>query len=374
LKNLTPEATESKDENEDLNNWIVAMKNAGCERFNERDLKAIKELLRSSKEEICILGIVGFQPIHEARLIIRDLINNHNGTVRILIADPESGYFEERRKKEEDTVGRLRNEHKSAITELKDIYLRLIPGREHNIVIKLYNNLPGDISIQITDGREMFVSIRKEGFRDYESPMYKIKKELPGEQPVFEHFVNFFEDLWDDKCTKEISIITEPWIRSLLINTDISSKCLESLLAIAQQIAREGREGRQIGTAFLLGDASHVLRHSRQLILNPLEGHKLESRNITNYDFRETIKELAQLDGVFVITGDGIAEAAARGITLDTSGITIPRGLGIRHSAVAAITQITHAIGIDVSQSGGNITIFKNGKIVKVIERGYFIF
>ena len=90
MKDIPPGNTELNDENEDPNSWILQMKNAKCERFNERDLKAIKELLRSSQEEICILGIVGFQPIHEARLIIRDLINNHNGNVRILIADPNS--------------------------------------------------------------------------------------------------------------------------------------------------------------------------------------------------------------------------------------------------------------------------------------------
>jgi DNA integrity scanning protein DisA with diadenylate cyclase activity len=88
---------------------------------------------------------------------------------------------------------------------------------------------------------------------------------------------------------------------------------------------------------------------------------------VTNHDIRENIKELAQLDGAFVIRGDGLIEAAARYITVDTSGVGIPKGLGTRHSSVAAITLVTGAIGIVVSQSGGKISIFRNGRMVQEI-------
>ena len=129
----------------------------------------------------------------------------------------------------------------------------------------------------------------------------------------------------------------------------------------------EGREGKSVGTTFIIGDVPHVLEKSRQINLNPYEGHKPESRMVTSPEQKESIKEFAQLDGAFVITGDGFIEAAGRYITVDTSGVTLPKGMGTRHNSVAAITKVTHAVGIVVSQSGGGITIFKNGQILKKI-------
>ena len=45
---------------------------------------------------------------------------------------------------------------------------------------------------------------------------------------------------------------------------------LESVLELALEVAREGREGRRIGTLFTLGKADAVLATSRALILDPL--------------------------------------------------------------------------------------------------------
>ena len=47
---------------------------------------------------------------------------------------------------------------------------------------------------------------------------------------------------------------------------------LESSLELALEIAREGREGRRIGTLFTVGKADPVLAASRALILDPLVG------------------------------------------------------------------------------------------------------
>jgi DNA integrity scanning protein DisA with diadenylate cyclase activity len=160
----------------------------------------------------------------------------------------------------------------------------------------------------------------------------------------------------------------EFWQQNIPDNTDIQISVLDSVFHIALEIAREGREGRTVGTAFLIGDVNAVLEHSRQLILNPFQGHKEEDRRITNPEMNECIKELAQLDGAFVIRGDGIVEAAARYITIDTSNVTIPQGHGTRHSSIAAITQKTRSIGIIVSQSGGRISFVKEGKIFKTIH------
>jgi hypothetical protein len=85
---------------------------------------------------------------------------------------------------------------------------------------------------------------------------------------------------------------------------------LESALELALEIAREGREGRRIGTLFTLGKADAVLAASRALILDPLAGHAPARTHIADPDLRGTMKELAQLDGAFVISEDGTLVAA----------------------------------------------------------------
>ena len=63
-----------------------------------------------------------------------------------------------------------------------------------------------------------------------------------------------------------------------------------------------GGEGRKIGTLFVFSDEKEVLKRSRPLILDPLFGHPPELKKIGDPNMRETIKELAQLDGAFVVS------------------------------------------------------------------------
>jgi DNA integrity scanning protein DisA with diadenylate cyclase activity len=133
--------------------------------------------------------------------------------------------------------------------------------------------------------------------------------------------------------------------------TDHDPEILESLIELAVEIAREGREGRRIGTLFTLGDEDAVLAKSRSLILNPLEGHPESVRHITDPNLRGTIKELAQLDGGFVISGAGVAIAACRYLDAAASPIDVPLGLGSRHIAAAHISAATRAVGLVVSES-----------------------
>lgn len=156
----------------------------------------------------------------------------------------------------------------------------------------------------------------------------------------------------------------------LVRDSGVRGEVFEAVLDLALEIGREGREGRPVGTAFLVGDSRNVLLKSRQLFLNPFEHARPEDRMVSMPEIKENIKEFAQLDGVFVISGEGIVEAAGRYITIDSSRLNIPRGLGTRHAAVAAITNATRAIGIVVSQSGGVVRIFKDGRIIKTIRPG----
>jgi diadenylate cyclase len=141
---------------------------------------------------------------------------------------------------------------------------------------------------------------------------------------------------------------------------------VESTLELAIEIAREGREGRRIGTLFTLGSADIVLENSRPLILDPLAGHAESARQVSDPNFRGTVKELAQLDGAFVITEAGIFLAACRYLDARARGLKLPQGLGARHMAAAAISKATAAAGIVVSQTA-TVRVFKAGKLVAEI-------
>jgi diadenylate cyclase len=126
---------------------------------------------------------------------------------------------------------------------------------------------------------------------------------------------------------------------------------LESLIGLAIEIAREGREGRRVGTLFTLGDGDAVLAKSRPLILDPLWGHSEASQHVTNLNLRGTIKELAQLDGGFVVSREGLFLSACRYLDAVAAEVDVPLGLGSRHIAAANMSAVTKAVGIVVSES-----------------------
>jgi diadenylate cyclase len=150
---------------------------------------------------------------------------------------------------------------------------------------------------------------------------------------------------------------------------DLPAAIFEALLSLAIELANEGREGRAVGAIFILGDAENVSRLSRQLIYNPFEGHPEEKRSIFNPEARETVKELSSIDGAFLVREDGVVLAAGRHINVASTREDFPRGWGARHAAAAAITEVTKATAITISESTGMVSIFKNGKVVTTIER-----
>jgi len=148
--------------------------------------------------------------------------------------------------------------------------------------------------------------------------------------------------------------------------TEYDAEVLEPLIGLAVEIAREGREGRRIGTLFTLGDEDAVLARSRPLILDPLSLHPASSRHITNLNLRGTIKELAQLDGGFVVSRDGIVLSACRYLDAVAQQVDVPLGLGSRHIAAANMSAVTKAVGIVVSESSV-VRLFCHGQLVAEI-------
>ncbi len=145
---------------------------------------------------------------------------------------------------------------------------------------------------------------------------------------------------------------------------------LERVVDVASELGSEGREGRSVGAMFIVGDVDHVIPLTRQLVLNPFKGYPAEERNILDSSLEETVKELATLDGAFIVRGDGVIEACGAYIRAPSDEeYDLPPGLGARHHAAATITATTAALAVTVSESTGSVTIFRAGRIVTEIEK-----
>ena len=146
----------------------------------------------------------------------------------------------------------------------------------------------------------------------------------------------------------------------------INTQVLKQAVTLAVEIAREGREGRKIGTLFVVGDSEAVLKASRPLILDPLLGHPDEAKYINDPNVRETLKELAQLDGAFVVSDVGVVLSAARYIDAASDNLSLPLGLGSRHMAGASVSHRTNAVSVVVSESS-MVRVFDDGELVSEI-------
>ena len=147
---------------------------------------------------------------------------------------------------------------------------------------------------------------------------------------------------------------------------EVNARVLEQTVALAVEIAREGREGRKIGTLFVVGDSEKVMKRSKPMILDPLLGHPDESKHIDDPDVRETLKELAQLDGAFVVSDEGVVLSAARYIDAVSDRLNVPLGLGSRHMAAASVSRQTGAVAVAVSENS-TVRMFDDGELVSEI-------
>lgn len=170
-----------------------------------------------------------------------------------------------------------------------------------------------------------------------------------------------------------LNLGTEPELFSasdkVTLRGQVNPEVFERTLALATQLAVEGREGRPIGTIIVLGDSQSVLAQSRSLVLNPFHGYPESCRSILDPKLEETIKEFSAVDGAFVVRDDGVVLAAGVQLLPTAPAPPLCNGLGTRHAAAAAITASTAAVAICVSQSTGTVSVFKSGEMVADIHK-----
>jgi DNA integrity scanning protein DisA with diadenylate cyclase activity len=152
------------------------------------------------------------------------------------------------------------------------------------------------------------------------------------------------------------------------LETQVPLETLRRVVDLAVEIGREGRERKKVGTLFVVGDHRKTLQMSHEQVHDPFRGYQKKDRMIRSSKVRESMKELAQIDGAFIISSDGCVMAAGRILDAPGENLTLSKGLGARHWAAAAISKATKAVAIAVSESTGTVRIFRDGAVVLRIE------
>jgi DNA integrity scanning protein DisA with diadenylate cyclase activity len=144
----------------------------------------------------------------------------------------------------------------------------------------------------------------------------------------------------------------------------------QRVLTLALEVAYEGREGKPLGALFVVGSHKELEPFCRQNIINPFRGYPERERNILDDAIRETVKEFCSIDGAFIIKGNGVIVSAGTTLHPTLAGEDLPQGLGARHAVAAAITANTRSVALTVSESTGDVRIWRRGKMITEIEKG----
>ena len=83
----------------------------------------------------------------------------------------------------------------------------------------------------------------------------------------------------------------------------------------------------------------------------------------------DTVKEIAKLDGAFLIKGNGVIMSACATLRPAATDQELPQGLGARHVAAAAITAVTKSVAISLSESTGDVRVWRRGTMITEIEK-----
>lgn len=143
----------------------------------------------------------------------------------------------------------------------------------------------------------------------------------------------------------------------------------EKVLRLALELAHEGREGKPVGTLFVVGDHRNVEKYCLPGRINPFKGYTEKERNILDETLDESVKEIAQLDGAFVIKGNGVIVAGCVTLRPTIAGAQLAQGLGARHAAAAGITAATQSIAMSLSESTGDVRVWRRGNMITEIEK-----
>jgi len=153
------------------------------------------------------------------------------------------------------------------------------------------------------------------------------------------------------------------------LKTKVPVETLKMVVDLAVEIGRVGREGKPVGALFVVGDHRKCGEYCHPMGFDPVRGYNRAERRLADTKVREGVKEIAQMDGAFLVSADGTVVAACQHISVPPANdLTLPKGLGARHWAAAEVSKATSAIAITVSETNGTVRLFLDGEVVLRIE------
>ncbi len=181
--------------------------------------------------------------------------------------------------------------------------------------------------------------------------------------------VGVFENDPDALIRVKVDESMHSGVYDLFVNSRADPGVIRDVFEVAIELGKKGQKGKPVGALFVTGDAGKVMNKSRPLSYNPFEkSHVHVGDPIVNV----MLKEFSRLDGAFVISDSGKIVSAYRYLEPGAEGVDIPKGLGARHMAGAAITKATNATAIVLSESDGLVRAFKGGELILEIDpEGY---
>ncbi|MFB6136683.1 MAG: diadenylate cyclase DacZ [Halobacteriaceae archaeon] len=174
-----------------------------------------------------------------------------------------------------------------------------------------------------------------------------------------------FDDGVDTVARVRVEESIQTGIHDLFVNSRADPGVIRDVLELVIELGKKGQKGENVGALFVVGDAGKVMNKSRSLSYNPFEkSHVHVGDPIVNV----MLKEFSRLDGAFVISDSGKIVSAYRYLEPSAEGVEIPKGLGTRHMAAAAITRDTNAISVVLSESDAMVRAFKGGELVLELD------
>lgn len=249
---------------------------------------------------------------------------------------------------------------KDIVLDIPIIIARVLGGRGDgkDVFVDLYSKVP-----KTTTRGSLFLKVSRIELMSEAVEVAYIKGKIPNK------VVLGIVSIGDINSIVIIDIADIPLIKKIAdLAANVDYTVLKAVLNLAIDIGREGREGKKVGTAFIIGDTDKVLKMSHQIILNPYEGHRKKCRDVKDEKNWESVKEFAQLDGMFIVDDEGFIVASGRYLDVNAKNVELPPGLGGRHLAAAAISKSTKAIAVTVSESSGTVTVYRGSKDIFTID------
>jgi len=90
-------------------------------------------------------------------------------------------------------------------------------------------------------------------------------------------------------------------------------------------LSEKGKEGKLVGTRFMLGDHEKVMELSTQMVFTPSVNVPEAERNILDPRLKEPIRQFSTVDGAFIVRDNGVIPAAGRHLTASVEDADLRR-------------------------------------------------